>query len=406
MDNKEWVKQFEEKNGRKPTPEEFAKYLKRNNTKDKKLKLAVVACIVIILVSLCSSYFYFKWVNTDEYFYKNAQGVTLSKNEEEGIDKLVTNYLKSIDDSVNEKSNYLLSYFKNTDNDAYKKTIKEVGEFNNQYIETKKETAKDFKILQDRIGFETQTIRKIKNGGKTEIVFYTINWIINRDTQGYSIKSFNSNKREDIKGTMKDYQVVIDEYKKAIENDKVSNNPGYINAEPLYKYGNDKSKPILSYALYDFDHNGVNELVIASGSEKIDESAQEKSESNSITKLKWGREIFNIITLDGSNIVDNFPQVGYRMHVYPMTDGSFWFYGSSSAFLHHVEHYKFTNDGTKITKVLSVKFDSEDKVTHKVRKIPTIEDQTGKIYTQESFQNLLNQYTVLNEDKLLWTEIK
>lgn len=205
---------------------------------------------------------------------------------------------------------------------------------------------------------------------------------------------------------MKDYQVVIDEYKKAIENDKVSNNPGYINAEPLYKYGNDKSKPILSYALYDFDHNGVNELVIASGSEKIDESAQEKSESNSITKLKWGREIFNIITLDGSNIVDNFPQVGYRMHVYPMTDGSFWFYGSSSAFLHHVEHYKFTNDGTKITKVLSVKFDSEDKVTHKVRKIPTIEDQTGKIYTQESFQNLLNQYTVLNEDKLLWTEIK
>ena len=411
MDNKEWVKQFEEQNGRKPTPEEFVKFLSENKMGEKRKKWGRVIIATLVLATVIVSFFayqsYIKWTKSDSYFYKYSQVATLDKNQEEEINKFVLEYLKSLDESVNSKSNVVSSYFDSHDNDSYKKVVQEVSGFNAQSIETKQEQTKDYKILNDKIGFTTQSIQKIKkNDGKPEIVFYTTHWILIKKDTEYKISSIETKINENIKGTMKDYQVVIDEYKKAIDNDRVSNNPGYINAEPFYKYGNNKSKPVLSYALYDFDHNGVNELVIANGGEKIDKKTDEKSESNSDTKLKWGREIYNIITLDGSRIVDNFPQVGYRMHVYPMTDGSFWFYGSGSAFLHNVEHYKFTNDGTKITKVLSVKFDSEDKVTHKVRKIPTIEDQTGKTYTQESFQNLLNQYTVLNEDKLLWTEIK
>ena len=37
---------------------------------------------------------------------------------------------------------------------------------------------------------------------------------------------------------------------------------------------------------------------------------------------------------------------------------------------------------------------------------PNIKDKQGKEYTKESFQNLLNQYTVLDEDKLSWKKFE
>lgn len=399
MDKKEWLKQFEEKNGRKPTPEEFATFLSENNLGEKRKKLGnVIIAILVITIALVSFFAYQsydKWTKSDSYFYKHSQKATLDKNQEEEIDKFVREYLKSIDTSVNNKSNDFSTYFDTSDNDSYQKVAQEVNGFSGQSIETKKEVTKDYKILKDKIGFTTQSTQKITaNDGKSEITFYTTNWILRKKGSLYTISSINTQKNEDIKGTMNDYQPVINDYLKALKAGKYTSDTSYVNYE-IFSIG--KTKPYkLYYALYDFDHNGVNELIVVGGSkEKAAKNPKRTSQS-----IGWDYTVYNVFTLNNGKIVDNVLFLGYRYFLTPMSDGSFWFRGAHNGFSGVYAQYKFNELGTQLQQVLQITYE-RDKNTNDI----SIKDENGKKYTQIEVDNLLDSVEAVNSDNMIWLEI-
>lgn len=491
MDNKEWIKQFEEKFGRKPTPEELGYYLnsigeksdsshslvnkfKQYALRNRKKSIGILIVLFFSLVSFIGYTYYQSLpksvftVLTIDFTGYDGDGELINSNEKEfniwmtqiileksGIEKeqakllaadpegeykvktdprysskypLINNMLNSVKIDYDKKNR-----LKNGDEVAITVTVtnpivpikSEKKIFKVENLKEYEKVSSEELIKEANIEFSgvegygklvdrTNSVleytgidkpQNLKNGDKVTFKVYD-SYLKDLKSKG---KTFEENvievtvsglkSKEEIKGTEKDYQPVFDEYLKTIKVGKYIQGSKFVNGEILSSNGKPR---VLYYSLYDFDHNGVNELVIAS---EVG-TTNANSISTNDTKLEWKREIFNIFTLEGDKIVNNFPGIGYRMHVYPMTDGSFWYYGSGSAFLHIISQYKFTLDGTRIVEVLSLTFDSEDPVTHKMKDTPNIKDKQGKEYTKESFQNLLNQYTVLDEDKLSWKKFE
>lgn len=494
MDNKEWIKQFEEQNGRKPTPEELSLYLnnlsadrsksikkqsflekiKKFVSTNRKKSVGTFIVLLLVLFSL-GGYIYFQSqpksvfnVLTVEFSGYDGDGELKESNETEfqswmeqiilekaGVDKDQAKLFATDPDGQKKiesdpryasKMPLIKLMFESVHIDIDKQSGLKNGEevtitvtVTNPNVPIKSEK-KTFKVenlkeyekvsAEDLIKEANIQFTGVDGYGKlvdktNSVLEYTgidkPQNLKNGDKLTFKVKdsylkelkskgkAFEENvvevtvsglkSKEEIKGTEKDYQPVLDEYLKTIKAGKYIQGSKFVNGEILSSNGKLR---VLYYSLYDFDHNGVNELVIAS---EVG-TTNENSVSTNDTKLEWKREIFNIFTLEGDKIVNNFPGIGYRMHVYPMTDGSFWYYGSGSAFLHIISQYKFTLDGTRIVEVLSLTFDSEDPVTHKMKDTPNIKDKQGKEYTKESFQNLLNQYTVLDEDKLSWKKFE
>jgi hypothetical protein len=491
MNNKDWINQFEEQNGRKPTPEELSLYLSADRNKsikkqsflekikkfvstNRKKSVGIFIVLLLVLFSL-GGYIYFQSqpksvfnVLTVEFSGYDGDGELKESNETEfqswmeqiilekaGVDKDQAKLFATDPDGQKKiesdpryasKMPLIKSMFESVHIDIDKQSGLKNGEevtitvtVTNPNVPIKSEK-KTFKVenlkeyekvsAEDLIKEANIQFTGVDGYGKlvdktNSVLEYTgidkPQNLKNGDKLTFKVKdsylkelkskgkTFEENvvevtvsglkSKEEIKGTEKDYQPVLDEYLKTIKAGKYIQGSKFVNGEILSSNGKPR---VLYYSLYDFDHNGVNELVIAS---EVG-TTNENSVSTNDTKLEWKREIFNIFTLEGDKIVNNFPGIGYRMHVYPMTDGSFWEYGSGSAFLHIISQYKFTLDGTRIVEVLSLTFDSEDPVTHKMKDTPNIKDKQGKEYTKESFQNLLNQYTVLDEDKLSWKKFE
>lgn len=491
MNNKDWINQFEEQNGRKPTPEElslclsadrnksikkqsFLEKIKKFVSTNRKKSVGIFIVLLLVLFSL-GGYIYFQSqpksvfnVLTVEFSGYDGDGELKESNETEfqswmeqiilekaGVDKDQAKLFATDPDGQKKiesdpryasKMPLIKSMFESVHIDIDKQSGLKNGEevtitvtVTNPNVPIKSEK-KTFKVenlkeyekvsAEDLIKEANIQFTGVDGYGKlvdktNSVLEYTgidkPQNLKNGDKLTFKVKdsylkelkskgkTFEENvvevtvsglkSKEEIKGTEKDYQPVLDEYLKTIKAGKYIQGSKFVNGEILSSNGKPR---VLYYSLYDFDHNGVNELVIAS---EVG-TTNENSVSTNDTKLEWKREIFNIFTLEGDKIVNNFPGIGYRMHVYPMTDGSFWYYGSGSAFLHIISQYKFTLDGTRIVEVLSLTFDSEDPVTHKMKDTPNIKDKQGKEYTKESFQNLLNQYTVLDEDKLSWKKFE
>ena len=491
MNNKDWINQFEEQNGRKPTPEELSLYLSADRNKsikkqsflekikkfvstNRKKSVGIFIVLLLVLFSL-GGYIYFQSqpksvfnVLTVEFSGYDGDGELKESNETEfqswmeqiilekaGVDKDQAKLFATDPDGQKKiesdpryasKMPLIKSMFESVHIDIDKQSGLKNGEevtitvtVTNPNVPIKSEK-KTFKVenlkeyekvsAEDLIKEANIQFTGVDGYGKlvdktNSVLEYTgidkPQNLKNGDKLTFKVKdsylkelkskgkTFEENvvevtvsglkSKEEIKGTEKDYQPVLDEYLKTIKAGKYIQGSKFVNGEILSSNGKPR---VLYYSLYDFDHNGVNELVIAS---EVG-TTNENSVSTNDTKLEWKREIFNIFTLEGDKIVNNFPGIGYRMHVYPMTDGSFWEYGSGSALLHIISQYKFTLDGTRIVEVLSLTFDSEDPVTHKMKDTPNIKDKQGKEYTKESFQNLLNQYTVLDEDKLSWKKFE
>ena len=489
MDNKEWIKQFEEQNGRKPTPEELGYYLntiekksdsshslvnkfKKYTLRNRKQSIGILIVLFLSLVSFIGYTYYQSLpksaftVLTIEFTGYDGDGELINSNEKEfniwmtqiileksGIEKEQAKLLAADpegEDKVKTDPRYYSKYplinnmissvkidydkknrLKNGDEVTITVTVtnpnvpikSEKKTFKVENLKEYEKVSAEDLIKEANIQFtgvdgygklvdRTNSVleytgidkpQNLKNGDKVTFKVYD-SYLKDLKSKG---KTFEENvvevtvsglkSKEEIKGTEKDYQPVLDEYLKTIKAGKYIQGSKFVNGEILSISGESRD---IYYSLYDFDHNGVNELVIAG------EVATTNSISTYDTKLEWKRNIYAIFTLEGDKIVNNFPGIGYRMRVYPMTDGSFWYYGSGSAFLHIISQYKFTLDGTRIVEVLSLKFDSEDPVTHKMKDTPNIKDKQGKEYTKESFQNLLNQYTVLDADKLSWTKFE
>ena len=196
--------------------------------------------------------------------------------------------------------------------------------------------------------------------------------------------------KEDISGTMTEYQPVIDEYLKVLKNKKIEPGYSYVNFEIL---PNGRPEPVkLYYALYDFDNNGVNELVIAG-----DQTSKDSKRTSQ--KYNWERTIYNVFTLNNGKIINNVELLGHLYFLIPMSDGSFWLRGGFSGGTYLYEQYMFNEQGTQLNKVLSINQTNTNNVI-------TIKDEKGKVYTRIELEHLLDSFTPLSADDLNWIEIK
>lgn len=93
---------------------------------------------------------------------------------------------------------------------------------------------------------------------------------------------------------------------------------------------------MLSYTLYDFDKNGVDELMI------------------SMTTIKNEQLILDIRTIQDGKVIrvtneeNKLDLIGERMILWPLEDGSFAYRGASSATDHTFAHYRWNGTGNTI----------------------------------------------------------
>ena len=165
-----------------------------------------------------------------------------------------------------------------------------------------------------------------------------------------SSPSYNSNTAESEKTTQTTvapkpatdytlYNPVLKDYKEIISNvtkhsndhSKFKHNDNVNSIAYLAKKGFDS--PGISYTLYDFDKNDVEELVISMGSSKDD------------------HYILDIYTISDGKLIrvtnreNKLDMIGERMNIFPLEDGTFSYIGSGTARDHQYIHYKFNNKG-------------------------------------------------------------
>lgn len=485
MNNKEWIKQFEEQNGRKPTPEELSLYLnnlsadrsksikkqsflekiKKFVSTNRKKSVGIFIVLLLVLFSL-GGYIYFQSqpksifnVLTVEFTGYDGDGELINSNEKEfniwmtqiileksGIEKeqakllaadpegeekvktdprysskypLINNMISSVKIDYDKKNR-----LKNGDEVTITVTVtnpivpikseKKIFKVEN-LKEYEKVSAEDL-IKEANIQFtgvdgygklvdrtnsvlefkQTDKPKNLKNGDKL-IFNVKDSYLEELKSKG---KTFEENvvevtvsglkSKEDISGTMTEYQPVIDEYLKVLKNKKIEPGYSYVNFEIL---PNGRPEPVkLYYALYDFDNNGVNELVIAG-----DQTSKDSKRTSQ--KYNWERTIYNVFTLNNGKIINNVELLGHLYFLIPMSDGSFWLRGGFSGGTYLYEQYMFNEQGTQLNKVLSINQTNTNNVI-------TIKDEKGKVYTRIELERLLDSFTPLSADDLNWIEIK
>ena len=134
------------------------------------------------------------------------------------------------------------------------------------------------------------------------------------------------------------YNSVLEDYKDVIENvtkhandhSKIKHNDNVNSIAYLVKKGFDS--PGISYTLYDFDKNDVQELVISMDSSKDD------------------HYILDIYTISNGKLIrvtnreNKLDMIGERMNIFPLEDGTFLYIGAGTARDHEYIHYKFNDN--------------------------------------------------------------
>lgn len=135
------------------------------------------------------------------------------------------------------------------------------------------------------------------------------------------------------------YNSVLKDYKKVVEdlskhpNDhsKITLNDNVNSIAYLVKKGFDS--PGISYTLYDFDKNGVDELVI------------------SMDSSKENHYILDIYTISDAKLIrvtnkeNKLDMIGERMQIFPLEDGTFLYIGIGTSRDHGYIHYKLNDKG-------------------------------------------------------------
>lgn len=184
-------------------------------------------------------------------------------------------------------------------------------------------------------------------------------------------------------GTVGDYQQVIDDNRTMLST-KSFNGLKYYSPEAL-------QASELYYALYDFDQNGTNEFILAGKKNDTPTGV------TTFDKLaSWERTIYGVFTVQDKEIITLFNGIGYRTHVAPMTDGSFWLRGSGGYDTGVYEHYSFTDSGISVSKNLMITYENLGKSTEK------IQDETGKSYAWDEVKAKINQYEILSSELMEW----
>lgn len=134
------------------------------------------------------------------------------------------------------------------------------------------------------------------------------------------------------------YNAVLQDYKEALKKEGGSFNKENINQFILIA----KNNPYLqgaSYILYDFDKNGVDELLIATTS---------NDNKHAILDI---RTIVDGKVVQVTNEENQLGFIGERMNIFPREDGSFTYIGAASAKDHVYAHYKWNETGSTLERV-------------------------------------------------------
>lgn len=134
------------------------------------------------------------------------------------------------------------------------------------------------------------------------------------------------------------YNAVLQDYKEALKKEGGSFNKENINQFILIA----KNNPYLqgaSYILYDFDKNGVDELLIATTS---------NDNKHAILDI---RTIVDGKVVQVTNAENQLGFIGERMNIFPREDGSFTYIGAASAKDHVYAHYKWNETGSALERV-------------------------------------------------------
>ena len=141
------------------------------------------------------------------------------------------------------------------------------------------------------------------------------------------------------------YNSVLKDYKEVVENvtkhqndhSKIKHNVNVNSIAYLVKKGFDS--PGISYTLYDFDKNDVQELVISMDSSKDD------------------HYILDIYTISNGKLIrltnreNKLDMIGERMNIFPLEDGTFSYIGAGTARDHEYIHYKFNDNGDALEEI-------------------------------------------------------
>ena len=137
---------------------------------------------------------------------------------------------------------------------------------------------------------------------------------------------------------LKDYKEVVEDLSKhPNDHSKITLND---NVNLLaYSLKKDFDSPGITYTLYDFDKNGVDELVISMSPRKDDHG------------------IIDIYTISDEKLIrvtnreNQLDMIGERMSILPLEDGTFSYIGAGTAKDHLYIHYKFNEKGDALEEI-------------------------------------------------------
>ncbi|MGT2666340.1 SH3 domain-containing protein [Streptococcus rifensis] len=147
-----------------------------------------------------------------------------------------------------------------------------------------------------------------------------------------------SNDKKEVDKTL--YQPIIDRYKTALEKDQADQTINLLTTHYYSTYETDTG-----YAYYDFDGNGIEELVVAFLLSKLFKSPM-------ITDLYTITEDNEVKRLTNEEL--NLNMIGERMTLIALQDGTFSYYGSSGADQGVSYGYRFSTAGDSLERTDTV----------------------------------------------------
>ena len=134
------------------------------------------------------------------------------------------------------------------------------------------------------------------------------------------------------------YNSVLQDYKEALKKEGGSFDKENINQFILIAKNNYYLQGA-SYILYDFDKNGVDELLVATTS---------RDNKHAILDI---RTIVDGKVIQVTNAENQLSFIGERMNIFPLEDGTFTYIGAASAKDHVYAHYKWNEIGSALERV-------------------------------------------------------
>lgn len=208
--------------------------------------------------------------------------------------------------------------------------------------------------------------------------------IIYRNTNSVAkIRTSNNSNVKNALGTKSDYAEVLSAYYDSVDKQEVTDaDIETVNPEIIYTA--DASLLNTFYALYDFNNDGINELIIAVGTG--DDEVTEY-------KMSWSRNPYALWTLNKERkpIQLNFG-TGYRTCLLPLEGGELLVSGSNS--YNSGSYSVYTIEGTELVSQEELIYDNS---TYKI---------DNQIVTKNDYYAEVDNFDVLDADDLAWDSLQ